>query len=77
MIESCAAFRKLASVAAGAVLFACVSQAHATVVLFAAGPVRDFYLAASEHYQVTSRTVGQTTVNSYAPENRRQGLKQP
>jgi aminopeptidase N len=36
-------------------------------VTFAAGPVRDFYLAASDRYSVTSRTVGETTVNSYAP----------
>ncbi|NJN99803.1 MAG: M1 family metallopeptidase, partial [Anaerolineales bacterium] len=36
-------------------------------VTFAAGPVRDFYLVASDRYTVTSRTVGETTVNSYAP----------
>jgi hypothetical protein len=33
----------------------------------AAGPVRDFYLAASPSYEVVSRQVGETTVNSYAP----------
>ena len=33
----------------------------------AAGPARDFYLAASPAYQVVSRQVGETTVNSYAP----------
>jgi len=43
------------------------SQDDRQVVTFAAGPVRDFYLAASERYAVTSRSVGQTTVNSYAP----------
>jgi hypothetical protein len=32
----------------------------------AAGPARDFYLAASEAYLVISDTVGETTVNSYA-----------
>jgi aminopeptidase N len=37
------------------------------VLTFAAGPVRDFYLAASDTYQVVSQTVGETTVNSYAP----------
>jgi|GEM_PF-135845 len=36
-------------------------------VTFAAGPVRDFYLAASDRYTVTSRIVGETTINSYAP----------
>lgn len=38
-------------------------------VTFAAGPVRDFYLAASGSYEVVSRTVGQVTINSYAPAN--------
>ncbi|MCB0166345.1 MAG: M1 family peptidase, partial [Anaerolineae bacterium] len=38
-------------------------------VTFAAGPVRDFYLAASSSYEVVSRTVGQVTINSYAPAN--------
>lgn len=36
-------------------------------VVFAAGPMRDFYLAASDRYSVTSRTVAGTTINSYAP----------
>lgn len=36
------------------------------VVTFAAGPTRDFYLAASDQYTVVSQTVGETTVNSYA-----------
>jgi len=38
------------------------------IVTIAAGPMRDFYLAVSDRYTVTSRTVGQTTINSYAPE---------
>lgn len=37
------------------------------VVTFAAGPVRDFYLAASADYEVTSRQVGETTIHFYAP----------
>ncbi len=36
------------------------------VLTFAAGPARDFYLAASDRYTVISETVGETTVNSYA-----------
>jgi hypothetical protein len=35
-------------------------------VMFAAGPMRDFYLATSASYKVVSRTLGQTTINSYA-----------
>jgi len=35
------------------------------VATFAAGPVRDFYLASNEEYVVTSRQVGETTINSY------------
>ncbi|MCB9077394.1 MAG: hypothetical protein H6631_07370 [Anaerolineaceae bacterium] len=42
-------------------------------VTFAAGPVRDFYLAASSSYEMVSRTVGQVTINSYAPANRLDG----
>ncbi len=37
------------------------------IVTYVAGPVRDFYLAASPDYEVTSRTVGEVTFNSYAP----------
>ena len=33
----------------------------------AIGPARDFYLAVSPRYEVVSRTVGDTTINSYAP----------
>ena len=35
-------------------------------VTFAAGPARDFYLAAGD-FEVVSETVGETTINSYAP----------
>jgi aminopeptidase N len=35
------------------------------VLTLAAGPARDFYLAAGENLSVTSETVGETTVNSY------------
>ncbi len=34
---------------------------------FAAGPARDFYLAAVEDYEVLSATEGETTIYSYAP----------
>jgi aminopeptidase N len=37
------------------------------IVTYAAGPMRDFYLAASPTYTVVTATVGETTVNSYAP----------
>jgi len=46
------------------------------VRVFAAGPARDFYLAASEHYIRVSRRVGETTVNSYAMQDRRDMAKQ-
>jgi aminopeptidase N len=41
--------------------------AEQQITTFAGGPMRDFYLAASDRYQVTSQTVGEVTVNSYAP----------
>ena len=34
---------------------------------FAAGPVRDFYIAASDRYKRVSEQVGETTLNSFAP----------
>ncbi|MCP4361527.1 MAG: M1 family metallopeptidase, partial [Chloroflexi bacterium] len=37
------------------------------IVTFAGGPMRDFYLAAGDDYELMSRTVGETTINSYAP----------
>lgn len=45
------------------------------VVTFAAGPVRDFYLAASDRYAVVSQATGQTTVKSYAPAEFIEGAK--
>lgn len=41
-------------------------QGDTQVLAFAAGPARDFYLAASENYIAISETVGETTINSYA-----------
>ncbi|HEX7540745.1 MAG TPA: M1 family aminopeptidase, partial [Anaerolineales bacterium] len=38
-------------------------------VLYADGPARDFYLAASSSFVKQSETVGELTVNSYAPAN--------
>ncbi len=45
------------------------------VLTFAAGPVRDFYLAASDNYTVVSETVGETQVNSYAFTERGEGAE--
>ncbi len=42
------------------------SEAGRQSLTFAAGPARDFYLAASEDYTVISETVGETTISSYA-----------
>ena len=36
-------------------------------IIIAAGPMRDFYLAASDRFERTSTIVGETTINSYAP----------
>ena len=51
------------------------SKADHQVLTFAAGPARDFYLAASENYTVVSETVGETIVNSYAFAERVGGAK--
>jgi hypothetical protein len=41
-------------------------ESNNQILTFAAGPARDFYLAASDDYAVVSKRVGQTTINSYA-----------
>jgi aminopeptidase N len=50
-------------------------EADRQVLTFAAGPARDFYLAASDNYSVVSQTVGETTVNSYALSDRMEGAE--
>jgi aminopeptidase N len=45
------------------------------IVTFAAGPARDFYLAASDRFAVVSETVGETKVNSYAFKDRTEGAQ--
>jgi hypothetical protein len=44
-------------------------------VTFAAGPARDFYLAASERFTVKTQVIGDTTVNSYAPAEWEEGMQ--
>ena len=45
------------------------------IVIYAAGPARDFYLAASADYKVVSRTVGDVTFNSYAYKGLEEGAQ--
>jgi aminopeptidase N len=45
------------------------------ILTFAAGPARDFYLAASEKYTVISERIGETTFNSYAFPERAEGAE--
>ncbi len=45
----------------------------AQTLTIAAGPVRDFYIAMSERYEVTSTTVDGIRINSYAPAELRAG----
>jgi hypothetical protein len=45
------------------------------IVTYAAGPARDYYLAASAEYEVVSQTVGEVTFNSYAPANLEEGAQ--
>ncbi|MGB7875176.1 MAG: M1 family metallopeptidase [Anaerolineales bacterium] len=45
------------------------------IVTFAAGPARDFYLAASADYEVIRQTVGDVTFNSYAPADMEEGAQ--
>ncbi len=45
------------------------------VLTFAAGPARDFYLAASERYVRFSEQLGETTIHSYAFAERQEGAE--
>jgi aminopeptidase N len=42
-------------------------------LIFAAGPARDFYVAASPTYEETVQTFGEVTIRSYAPPAAKQG----
>lgn len=44
-------------------------------VRYATGPARDFFLAAHPDYMVISRTIGETTINSYAPRDLQEGAE--
>ena len=44
-------------------------------VTFAAGPMRDFYLAASKNYEVVQQQVGPVLLSSYAPADRQLGAE--
>jgi aminopeptidase N len=54
-------------IAAGGIEVAREETADSQTMTYAAGPMRDFYLAASERYEVISQTIGEITINSYAP----------
>jgi hypothetical protein len=45
------------------------------IVTYAAGPARDFYVAASREYELTSRTDGGVTFNAYAPSGMEAGVE--
>ncbi len=54
---------------------ATVKDQNQQMVTFAAGPARDFYLAASPDFIKISKTIGETEVNSYALADREEGAK--
>lgn len=53
------------SLAGSGVVITESSQANQQTKLFAAGPMRDFYLIASERFEKITTTVGETTINHY------------
>lgn len=57
-------------VSSGALLHEQKSGDQQTITL-AGGPVRDFYIAASDQYSVTSQKVGETTVNIFSAPDRK------
>jgi aminopeptidase N len=67
--------RRLTIVASGSKVGRTVGGRRQAVTL-AAGPARDFYLAASRRYVRESAQIGETTVHSYAFAGRRESAKQ-
>jgi len=63
------------TVVASGVEVASEYESDSQILTFAAGPARDFYLAANEDYTMISETVGETTVNSYALPELTEGAK--
>jgi len=51
------------------------THGNTQTVVYAAGPARDFYLAGSDKYKSVSKKVGETTINSYAFANRKDGAQ--
>lgn len=51
-------------------------HAEMQTVVFAAGPVRDYYLIASEDYQSVSKQAGDITVRFFAPKSHQPGARQ-
>jgi hypothetical protein len=62
---SVSAPERITLVASGSLVSRSISDGRQQIV-FAAGPVRDFFLAGSEMFTVLSAVVGETTINSYA-----------
>ncbi|NWG34296.1 MAG: M1 family metallopeptidase [Chloroflexi bacterium] len=52
-----------------------VEEDQTQVLTVANGPARDFYLAASPHYEEISQTFGEVTIRSYAPKEMRDGAQ--
>ena len=48
---------------------------QAQTLVVASGPARDFYLAASRHYEEISQTFGEITIRSYAPKESSDGAQ--
>jgi aminopeptidase N len=66
--------KKLVLVASG-IEVAREADGKRQVVTYAIGPARDFYLAASHKFKHVSTEVGETTINSYAFANRKDGAQ--
>lgn len=66
---------KAATIVASGVEIARQDDGDVQRVTFAAGPMRDFFVAASTEYALVSRQVGETTVRSYAPAHLSEGAE--
>lgn len=57
---------KALTIVASGVVVSEIDEGNKQVRTYAAGPARDFYIAASDAYQVVQDLVGETTINSYS-----------
>lgn len=66
---------KALTIVASGVVVSEIDEGNKQVRTYAAGPARDFYIAASDAFQVVQDIVGETTINSYSFKHDKEGAE--